>query len=178
MYGDNKVTCDSEVCMGQKTDSRRGIQIAKLPPVLTFCLNRFELDYQTWERKKLNDRFEYPLELDMSMYLTEELKGKIGPNDTQYELKSIVIHRGGAYGGHYWSYIKDDLQEGNWHLQKVTEYDDEPTEIKRKKFDQTEFMTDEQKKELADEKNKNNPNYLTMNHHMLVLLQSLAYHFL
>lgn len=74
MTGENKVTCDSEVCMGQKTDSRRGIEIAKLPPVLTFCLNRFELDYQTWERKKLNDWFEYPLELDMAKYLSQQLK--------------------------------------------------------------------------------------------------------
>lgn len=74
MTGDNKVTCDSEVCFGQKTDSRRGIEIAKLPPVLTFCLNRFELDYQTWERKKLNDVFEYPMELDMVKYLNEVTK--------------------------------------------------------------------------------------------------------
>ena len=48
MTGDNKVTCESEVCQGTKTDSRKGIKIAKLPPVLTFCLNRFELDYETW----------------------------------------------------------------------------------------------------------------------------------
>jgi len=34
-----------------------------------------------------------------------------------YELKSIVIHRGGAYGGHYYAYIKDDLKEGNWDLE-------------------------------------------------------------
>lgn len=39
-----------------------------------------------------------------------------------YELKSIVIHSGGAKGGHYWAYIKDDLKEGNWFLDKVTEY--------------------------------------------------------
>jgi len=36
--------------------------------VLTLCLYRFELDYETWTRKKLDDKFEYPLELDMSKY--------------------------------------------------------------------------------------------------------------
>jgi len=35
---------------------------------LTFCLNRLEMDYTTWERKKINDKFEYPLELDMSKF--------------------------------------------------------------------------------------------------------------
>ena len=28
-------------------------------------------------------------------------------DDFIYELKSIVIHRGGAYGGHYFAYIKE-----------------------------------------------------------------------
>ena len=45
------------------------------------------------------------------------------PDELMYELKSIVIHRGGAYGGHYFAYIKDDLNEGNWHLDEVKEDD-------------------------------------------------------
>ena len=46
-----------------------------------------------------------------------------------YELKSIVIHRGGAYGGHYFAYIKDDIGEGNWHLEEINKDDmvDKPT---------------------------------------------------
>lgn len=38
---------------------------------MTFCLNRIELDYETWDRKKINDKFEYPLELDMSKYIDQ-----------------------------------------------------------------------------------------------------------
>ena len=63
-------------------------------------------------------------------------------DETKYELKSIIIHRGGAYGGHYWAYIKDDLKEGNWHVELTKEFEDKPTEIKRKRFDATDFMTD------------------------------------
>lgn len=63
--GDNQLTCDH---CDKKTDSSKGLVLSKLPPVLTFCLHRFELDYNTWERKKVNDRFEYPLELDMHKY--------------------------------------------------------------------------------------------------------------
>lgn len=75
-----------------------------------------------------------------------------------YELKSIVIHRGGAYGGHYLAYIKDDLNEGNWYLDKNYDFEDEPETIKAKKFDPKDHMSELQLKELEDEKNKNNPN--------------------
>ena len=60
-------------------------------------------------RKKLNDRFEYPLELEMSKYMNEEAKSTLSNDELIYELKSIVIHRGGAHGGHYYAFIKDDL---------------------------------------------------------------------
>ena len=56
----------------KKTNSTRGICIGRLPPVLTLSLNRIELDYTTWQRKKINDRFEFPLELDLSPFLDEE----------------------------------------------------------------------------------------------------------
>ena len=48
--------------------------MTRLPPVLTFNLTRIKYDMQTWDRIKINDRFEYPLELDMSKYIenTEE----------------------------------------------------------------------------------------------------------
>lgn len=39
--------------------------------MLTLTLNRIEMDYQTWQRKKINDRFEFPLELDVSPYLEQ-----------------------------------------------------------------------------------------------------------
>lgn len=51
----------------------------------------------------------------MADYLDED---HINEEDsTIYELKSVIIHRGGAYGGHYHAYIKDDVKEGNWHLE-------------------------------------------------------------
>ena len=66
-------------------------------------LLRFDFDYNTFQRVKVNDRFEYPLELDMSPYLEPDTSEK--PEDTIYELKSIIIHRGGPYGGHYHAFI-------------------------------------------------------------------------
>lgn len=155
--GDNQLTCDSQTCGGIKTDSSKGININKLPMVMTLCLYRFELDYETWSRKKLDDKFEYPLELDMLQYMSEEAKTTIKSTDDHiYELKSIVIHRGGAYGGHYYAYIKDDLGEGNWHLQDDEDFEENPTEVVVKKFNPEDHMTEEMKKEAEEEKNKNN----------------------
>ena len=62
----SEVECDN--CK-EKTDSLKGIRIQKLPPLLTFCLKRFELDYETMQRKKINDKFSYPLELNMANFL-------------------------------------------------------------------------------------------------------------
>ncbi len=40
------------------------------------------------------------------------LKG--AANSMEYELYSVVIHRGAAHGGHYHSYIRDLRGEGVW----------------------------------------------------------------
>jgi len=37
-------------------------------------------------------------------------------NLLNYWLKAIIIHSGGAYGGHYHAYIHDYAGEGNWDL--------------------------------------------------------------
>jgi uncharacterized UBP type Zn finger protein len=62
----------------------------------------------------VNDRFEYPLEINLADHLDAE--SFEDPSNAIYELKSIIIHRGGPYGGHYHAYIQDELGEGDWHL--------------------------------------------------------------
>lgn len=88
----------------------------------------------------------------MRRHLSDEAK-TLYPNedDYMYELKSIIIHRGGAHGGHYLAYIKDDTKEGNWYLERGVEVDNNPNEIKRKKFDPKDHMSEQQLKELEEE---------------------------
>jgi hypothetical protein len=43
------------------------------------CLKRFEFDYEKLARVKINDRFEFGLELDMSPYIENGV-------DSRYEL--------------------------------------------------------------------------------------------
>ena len=61
----------------------------------------------------------------MTKYMgdSEEANAQLADPDTvNYELKAIVIHSGGPYGGHYWCYLKDDLKEGNWNLQMPAQF--------------------------------------------------------
>jgi hypothetical protein len=52
-----------------------------------------------------------------------------------YRLQGILIHRGGAYGGHYYAYIHS-FEDGNWYLYDDTTVRlvDEPDEIVKNSF--------------------------------------------
>jgi uncharacterized UBP type Zn finger protein len=64
------------------------------------------------------------LELDLKAYLDADLSGSVSEIETKYELKSIVIHRGGAMGGHYHAFIRDDLGQGKWDIKVPDAYEE------------------------------------------------------
>ncbi len=101
---DALLDCD---CCGSKQKSLKWIDLRHLPPILTFSLSRFTFDYDSLERVKINDRFSFPMELDMRERVEHSPEGPL-----IYELHAVIIHRGGAYGGHYHTYIQDRLGEG------------------------------------------------------------------
>lgn len=70
--------------------------------IMSLC--RFALDYTTWERKKINDKYEFDLRMNMKQYSGVE-------EDQLYDLFGVIIHRGDAYGGHYHAIIRDTLEE-------------------------------------------------------------------
>ena len=72
---------------------------------------------ETWwhiqgKRIKLGSPLRYPMSLDLSPFLGSE--GARPGEVVSYELAGVVVHLGGAYGGHYVSYLRDVLGEGNW----------------------------------------------------------------
>ena len=99
MDGDNKINC--EICKTKRTCHKRQI-FKSLPNILVIALKRFEFDYDTMMKIKLNNYFEFPFELNMKNYLIEEHK----ENNTEYELTGITIHDGEADFGHYYDLIK------------------------------------------------------------------------
>ena len=83
-----------------------------LPHYLLLQLNRFEtFDTQT---RKIDDKCEMPLELDVTPYMKETSGEPTNENmnniNNQYRLKGVVIHSGTAISGHYFTYGHIDNQ--------------------------------------------------------------------
>ena len=59
-------------------------------------------------RSKINDRFEFPHEIDMSPYNVDYLKNtEQPPIPDMFELVGVLVHSGTAESGHYYSYIRE-----------------------------------------------------------------------
>ncbi|XP_040845044.1 ubiquitin carboxyl-terminal hydrolase 47 isoform X8 [Ochotona curzoniae] len=67
--GPNQYFC--ERCK-KKCDARKGLRFLHFPYLLTLQLKRFDFDYTTMHRIKLNDRMSFPEELDMSTFIDVE----------------------------------------------------------------------------------------------------------
>ena len=108
LQGEDAYQCDS--CEG-KVKAVRRVCVKHLPNVLILALRRFEFDFDTMTREKLNDYFEFPFELNMEQFTEEGLdnKSQTLPKDYYlYRLRGIVIHSGSAENGHYYSYIASE----------------------------------------------------------------------
>ena len=108
------VSC--EAC-GTKGLHTKGFALLELPDILSLQLKRFDLNYMTMQRVKLNDKIEIPLILDMRPFLRardqEELADFESTEPVRYELLSILMHVGSALSGHYFAYIRD-VSSGRW----------------------------------------------------------------
>ncbi|CAF0830036.1 unnamed protein product [Brachionus calyciflorus] len=112
--GNNQYKC--EKCNNQYRDAEKYCQLKTLPPILTLSLLRFTYDLNTYQRIKETSRFEFPFEINLKEYMEDSLKNKLKNEATSYELFSVIIHSGSAYGGHYHCYIKDFDLLGKWTL--------------------------------------------------------------
>jgi len=73
LEADNQYHC--EKC-DKKVDALKRVCIKKLPRYLIMTLKRFEFDFDTMQRQKVNDYFEFPVDLDLSNYTQEYLSKK------------------------------------------------------------------------------------------------------
>jgi ubiquitin carboxyl-terminal hydrolase 9/24 len=126
LEGENAYQCDH--CEAKVRAIRR-VCLKHLPNFLIFALRRFEFDFETMNRVKLNDFCEFPLEIDLEPYTQEGLdraekekerdKGinkeaiprRFNDDYYHYKLRGIVIHAGTADCGHYYSYIQDKMKK-------------------------------------------------------------------
>ncbi len=86
LSGPNSVFCSSN-CQ-QKRDSKTAAIIRHLPPVLTLALNRHEFDPKTWQRMKIQDKFAFPLILDLEPFMNTSIEAE--PKIPIQELMEIM----------------------------------------------------------------------------------------
>jgi ubiquitin carboxyl-terminal hydrolase 7 len=114
LEGDNKYQAEG---FGYQ-DAKKGCIFMSFPPVLMLHLKRFEYDIQRDMMYKINDRYDFPLELDLSKYLAEDSEQK--QQDNTYTLFSVLVHSGDVSGGHYYAFMKPFFDEDQWY-----KFDDE-----------------------------------------------------
>uniref|UniRef100_A0A4W5QJH7 Ubiquitin specific peptidase 40 n=1 Tax=Hucho hucho TaxID=62062 RepID=A0A4W5QJH7_9TELE len=93
----------------QLVTAAKSAKLRKLPPFLTVSLLRFNFDFARCERYKETGRYTFPLTINLRPFC-EQTEGE--DSEYSYELFSVIIHKGGCYGGHYHVYIKDMDQLG------------------------------------------------------------------
>ena len=149
--------------------TNKRVSVLSLPNHLIIHLKRFEFDFETMMQKKLNKRFQFPVDLNMYAYTkygredaipspgtspsggsssdgeSTIKEARLTPEDCNYRLAGIVIHMGTANSGHYYSFIKErnEFVLGDGQSAKTT-----PT--KWFEFNDT-FVTDFDVEDIDDE---------------------------
>ncbi|KAF9182032.1 hypothetical protein BGZ51_005004 [Haplosporangium sp. Z 767] len=109
--GDNKYHAEGHGLQ----DARKGVIFESLPPVLHLQLKRFEYDIERDAMVKINDRHEFPLDIDLAEFVAEgEEKQKAGPDGFKYTLHGVLVHSGDLHGGHYFALLKPE-RDGKWY---------------------------------------------------------------
>jgi len=95
---------------------QKSTEIWQCKDYVLILLQRFTLDYQTWQRVKIRTPIDYPLcDLDLSPF---SLSGQLQENSEQqqqkplYDLVAIGCHAGMNANGHYYNIVKQ--QNGSW----------------------------------------------------------------
>lgn len=91
-------------------DVKKGVIFQDFPPVLHLQLKRFEYDMERDAMVKINDRHEFPLDIDLSEFL-DETADKTA--DWNYKLHGVLVHSGDLHGGHYYALLKPE-KDGKW----------------------------------------------------------------
>lgn len=116
LEGDNKYHAENYGLQ----EARKGVLFIDFPPVLQLQLKRFEYDFMRDTMVKINDRYEFPLQLDLDRengkYLSPDADRSVR---NLYTLHSVLVHSGGVHGGHYYAFIRPTLSE-QWY-----KFDDE-----------------------------------------------------
>lgn len=107
LCGDNQYEVEGQ----GKHDALMGTEFIKFPSVLHLHLRRFEYDFQ-WDRiVKINDKFEFPEEIDLDRFLAKD-GDRSKPN--VFQLFGVLVHSGGVSAGHYYAFLRTS-EDPQWY---------------------------------------------------------------
>ncbi|CAO3673657.1 unnamed protein product [Rhizopus microsporus] len=106
LEGDNKYMAEGHGLQ----DAKKGVIFESFPPVLHLQLKRFEYDMMRDMMVKINDRHEFPLEIDLEPYLAPNADRS---RSHKYVLHGVLVHSGDLTGGHYFAFVKPE-KNGKW----------------------------------------------------------------
>lgn len=92
-------------------DAKKGVVFQSFPPVLHLQLKRYEYDFNRDMMVKINDRYEFPLEVNLSPFLEE---GSDMSEPWDYELHGVLVHSGDLNVGHYYALLRPTKQD-KWY---------------------------------------------------------------
>jgi ubiquitin C-terminal hydrolase len=142
LEGENKINVEK---YDKKISILKRCSIKKLSNNVVIHLKRFEFDYNTFERIKINDYCEFPMTIDFKPWMRttilqqnrddpnfkdivlEEDYSEMETDAYKYQLTGVLVHSGSsADSGHYYSFIFDQASQ-KWFRyddNRVTEFDE------------------------------------------------------
>ncbi|KAI9182836.1 ubiquitin-specific protease ubp15 [Blastocladiella emersonii ATCC 22665] len=105
LEGDNKYMAEGHGLQ----DAKKGVVFTKFPPVLHLQLKRFEYDFMRDAMVKINDRYEFPLVLELDDFLTDDgydQADAAAPVSHKYHLHGVLVHSGSVDAGHYCAFVR------------------------------------------------------------------------
>ncbi|XP_061463760.1 ubiquitin carboxyl-terminal hydrolase 40 isoform X2 [Rhineura floridana] len=135
-------------------EATKSAKLRKLPPFLTVSLLRFNFSFEKCERYKETGSYTFPIRINLKPFCEQT---ELDDLEYMYELFSVIIHKGGCYGGHYHVYIRDIDELGNWQVLEEGNMNDEDkdkdTENAKEKEnplrDLKNILMEEESKEIA-----------------------------
>lgn len=107
LEGDNKYQAEGYGLQ----DAKKGVIFENFPPVLHLQLKRFEYDIEKDAMVKINDRHEFPMDINLQEYIDKA--SPVRDENWNYKLHGVLVHSGDLHGGHYFALLKPE-KDGKW----------------------------------------------------------------
>ncbi|KAL0719716.1 hypothetical protein Bca4012_069040 [Brassica carinata] len=122
LEGDNKYQAEGHGLQ----DAKKGVLFTDFPPVLQLQLKRFEYDFMRDTMVKINDRYEFPLQLDLDRengkYLSPDADKSVRNLYTLHRFfllgspshgiwLLVLVHSGGVNARNYYAFIRPTLSD-------------------------------------------------------------------